>query len=153
MSAAAAQDAEGCIFCRALDAERPSELVLHRGARCFVVLNKFPYNNGHLLVVPVRHAATLGEMEPAELGELAALTRTAEMALTQAYAPHGLNVGINLGRAAGAGAVGHLHVHLVPRWDGDTNFMTVVADTRVVPEEPEATLERLRPIFTRLLAS
>ena len=142
-----------CIFCAALDASPPPVLILHRGARCFVILNKFPYNNGHLMVVPNRHVATLAEMDPAELGELASLTRTAEMALTEAYSPHGLNVGINLGRAAGAGAPGHLHVHLVPRWEGDTNFMTVVADTRVVPETPDATAGRLRPIFERLLTS
>ena len=151
VTSASTGEAGGCIFCGALAASPPPVLILHRGARCFVILNKFPYNNGHLMVVPNRHAATLADMDPAELGELASLTRTAEMALTQAYSPHGLNVGINLGRAAGAGAPGHLHVHLVPRWDGDTNFMTVVADTRVVPEAPDTTAERLRPIFERLL--
>lgn len=151
MTSASAGAAGACIFCGALGASPPPASVLHRGARCFVILNKFPYNNGHLMVVPNRHVATLADMDPAELGELAALTRTAEMALTQAYSPHGLNVGINLGRAAGAGALGHLHVHLVPRWEGDTNFMTVVADTRVVPETPDTTAERLRPIFQRLL--
>ena len=153
VTSASAGGPGACIFCGALDASPPSALILHRGAHCFVILNKFPYNNGHLMVVPNRHAATLADLDPAELGELASLTRTAEMALTQAYSPHGLNVGINLGRAAGAGAPGHLHVHLVPRWEGDTNFMTVVADTRVVPETPDATADRLRPIFEQLLAS
>ena len=152
MTAASGADAGGCIFCGALATPPAAALILHRGARCFVILNKFPYNNGHLMVVPIRHAAALADLDQAELGELAALTRTAEMALTRAYAPHGLNVGINLGRAAGAGAPGHLHVHLVPRWEGDTNFMTVVAETRVVPEEPGATAARLRPIFEELLA-
>ena len=142
---------EPCIFCSALEAEPQSDLVLHRGDRCFVILNKFPYNNGHLMVVPVRHVGTLTDLDKAELGELATLTRTAEMALTEAYDPHGINVGMNLGRAAGAGALGHLHAHLVPRWEGDTNFMTVVADTRVVPEEPGQTAGRLRPIFKRLV--
>lgn len=151
VTGASGADAGGCIFCEALDAPPAAALVLHRGVRCFVILNKFPYNNGHLMVVPVRHAAALADLDQAELGELAALTRTAEMALARAYAPHGFNVGINLGRAAGAGAPGHLHVHLVPRWEGDTNFMTVVADTRVVPEEPGATAARLRPIFKELL--
>lgn len=152
MTGASGADAGGCIFCGALAAPPAAALVLHRGARCFVILNKFPYNNGHLMVVPIRHAAALADLDQAELGELAALTRTAEMALARAYAPHGLNVGINLGRAAGAGAPGHLHVHLVPRWEGDTNFMTVVAETRVVPEEPGVTAARLRPIFEELLA-
>lgn len=152
MTGASGTDAGGCIFCGAFAEPPAAALILHRGARCFVILNKFPYNNGHLMVVPIRHAAALADLDQAELGELAALTRTAEMALTRAYAPHGLNVGINLGRAAGAGAPGHLHVHLVPRWEGDTNFMTVVAETRVVPEEPEVSAARLRPVFKELLA-
>ena len=142
-----------CIFCRARDGGESSDLVLHRGERCFVILNKFPYNNGHLMVVPVRHLAALANVTDTELRELASLTRTAEMALTEAYSPHGINVGMNLGRPAGAGVLGHLHVHLVPRWEGDTNFMTVVADTRVVPEELAYTVDRLRPIFARLTGS
>ena len=141
---------ETCIFCDVLDTEASSSLMLHRGEHCFVILNKFPYNNGHLMVVPVRHLAALADVTDAELGELATLTRTAEMALTEAYTPHGINVGMNLGRPAGAGVIGHLHVHVVPRWEGDTNFMTVVADTRVVPEEPGQTVNLLRPIFARL---
>ena len=153
MTAASTGDTGGCIFCTASEADPSSELVVHQGPTCFVILNKFPYNNGHLMVVPVRHAGSLAEMTEEELGELAALTRTAEMALTKAYHPHGINVGINVGRAAGAGALGHLHVHLVPRWDGDTNFMTVAAETRVVPETPDATAARLRPIFAELLGS
>ena len=139
-----------CIFCDALDAECPSALVLYRGKHSFVILNKYPYNNGHLMVVPVRHVAALADANDTELFELAALTRTAEMALTEVYAPQGINVGMNLGRPAGAGVLGHLHVHVVPRWEGDTNFMTVVADTRVVPEEPAQTVGRLQPIFDRL---
>lgn len=151
MTTASTGTAGGCIFCTPL-ADSTSELVVHRGETCFVILNKHPYSNGHLMVVPVRHAGTLAEMDEGELAELTSLTRTAEMALTEAYSPHGINVGINVGRAAGAGVVGHLHVHLVPRWDGDTNFMTVTADTRVVPETPDATTARLRPIFAALVA-
>lgn len=143
----------GCIFCTSSEADPSSDLVVHRGDACFVILNKYPYNNGHLMVVPVRHAGTLAEMQERELVELVSLTRTAEMALTRAYHPDGINVGINLGRAAGAGALGHLHVHLVPRWEGDTNFMTVAADTRVIPEAPDDTATRLRPIFGELLGS
>ena len=142
-----------CVFCTALDSECPSPLLLHRGERCFIILNKFPYNNGHLMVVPVRHVGTLADSTEPELNELVSLTRTAEMVLTEAYAPHGINVGMNLGRPAGAGVLNHLHMHLVPRWDGDTNFMTVVADTRIIPEEPVQTVARLRPIFARLVGA
>ena len=153
MTSASSGDGGGCIFCGALDTDPSSPLILHRGARCFVILNKYPYSNGHLLVVPRRHVGTLAGLDAAELGELAALTQAAEKVLTAAYAPHGINVGANVGRAAGAGAPGHLHLHLVPRWDGDTNFMTVVADTRVVPEELDATTQRLRPIFADILGA
>ena len=124
-------------------------LALHHGKHCFVILNKYPYSNGHLMVVPARHVDSLSDATAAELTELITLTRTAEIVLKQAYQPHGLNVGINLGKSAGAGVLGHLHIHVVPRWNGDTNFMTVTAETRVVPEEPSQTVERLRPLFTR----
>ena len=117
---------------------------------CFVKLNRYPYSNGHVMVVPNRHIGSLAEATPDELMELMVLTRRAELALTEAYQPHGLNLGINMGRPAGAGVPGHLHMHVVPRWNGDTNFMTVVGQTRVVPEVPSQTLECLRPIFERL---
>jgi ATP adenylyltransferase len=138
----------GCIFCEAVEGQ--DTLVVFRGERAFVILNLYPYNNGHLMVVPRRHVASLAEAAPGELSELMALTRRAEIALTEAYAPHGLNIGINLGRAAGAGVLDHLHIHLVPRWNGDTNFMTVVGDARVLPESLEDTVAKLRPIFERL---
>ena len=103
--------------------------MLVRGARsCYVILNLYPYNNGHLMVVPNRHVASLAPRPPDELAEMMRLTRDAEMALTEAYQPQGINVGINLGRPAGAGIVDHLHIHLVPRWTGDTNFMSVVGE-------------------------
>jgi ATP adenylyltransferase len=142
----------GCIFCLACDNSTQAPLVVHRGTGAFVILNLYPYNNGHLMVVPARHIAALADARPEELTELMELTRRAEIALTEAYAPHGLNVGINLGRAAGAGVADHLHIHLVPRWNGDTNFMTVVSDVRVLPESLEQTASRLRPIFARLEA-
>ena len=141
-----------CVFCAALDPASPSPHVVFRGERVFVILNKYPYNNGHLMVVPVRHVARLAEASAEELIELIKLTQVSESALTESYGAHGINVGMNLGRPAGAGVVGHLHVHLVPRWDGDTNFMTVVGDTRVVPEEPAASVARLKPVFERLTA-
>jgi ATP adenylyltransferase len=140
----------GCIFCQAVERSAQAPLVVFHGISAFVILNLYPYNNGHLMVVPRRHIAALAEAQPDELTELMDLTRAAEIALTEAYAPHGWNVGINLGRAAGAGVADHLHIHLVPRWNGDTNFMTVVSDVRVLPESLEQTAARLRPIFNRL---
>jgi ATP adenylyltransferase len=138
-----------CIFCDALTAPAP-DLLVSRGERAFAILNLYPYNNGHLMIVPNRHFASLSSATAEELAELMHLTRHAEMALAEAYEPHGLNVGINLGRAAGAGVLDHLHIHVVPRWNGDTNFMTVVSDVRVLPEQLQDTAARLRPIFERL---
>lgn len=139
----------GCVFCQAVPGGAES-LVLFSGATCYVVLNLYPYNNGHVMVVPYRHVATLSALEPGELQELALLTQRSEAVLTEAYQPHGLNVGINLGKPAGAGVLDHVHVHLVPRWNGDTNFMTVVGDVRVLPEDLQESAGRLRPIFARL---
>ena len=153
MTGAAGGESAACVFCAALDPAGPSPHLVFRGKLAFVILNKYPYNNGHLMVVPRRHVGRLAEATAAELTELIVLTRIAEMALTEAYGAHGINVGMNLGRSAGAGVPGHLHVHLVPRWDGDTNFMTVVGDTRVVPEEPAASVTRLKPVFERLAAA
>ena len=139
--------APACIFCAALAAIDTEPLVVYRGERAFVILNKFPYNNGHLMIVPHRHAGRLAVLEPAELAELMALTQRAERALTAIYAPHGFNMGLNLGKPAGAGVEDHLHLHVVPRWNGDTNFMSVVGETRVLPEELPATAVRLREAF------
>lgn len=143
-------DAQGCVFCEALASESAAPLVLFRGDTCYVILNLYPYNNGHLMVVPNRHVASLAECSVAELGEMMELTRRAEIALAEAYRPQGLNVGINLGRSAGAGVVDHVHIHAVPRWTGDTNFMSVIGQVRVLPEELDETARRLRPIFERL---
>ena len=143
----------GCVFCNALASPDADALIVHRGATCFVILNLFPYNNGHLMVIPNRHIASLGAATDEERHELIDLTRTCESALTEAYAPHGMNLGINLGKPAGAGVLDHVHMHVVPRWNGDTNFMSVVGQTRVLAEELPDTAARLRPIFARLLAS
>ena len=145
-----ASDAQGCVFCEALATDAAVPLVLFRGDACYIILNLYPYNNGHLMVVPNRHVASLADASANELSELMALTRRAELVLNEVYKPHGLNVGINLGRPAGAGIVDHLHVHIVPRWTGDTNFMTVVGEVRVLPEALEETARRLRPVFERL---
>lgn len=141
---------QGCVFCDALARDATAALLLFRGERCFVILNLYPYNNGHLMVVPNRHIPTLVSATSEELAEMMELTRRAEVALNQAYHPQGINIGINLGRAAGAGVLDHLHIHVVPRWAGDTNFMSVVGNVRVLPEELEQTAARLRPIFERL---
>ena len=144
---------EGCVFCNAQSDPEAGALIVFRGTTCYVILNLFPYNNGHLMVIPNRHIASLGAATPEELSELIALTRLAEMALTETFAPHGLNMGINLGKSAGAGILDHVHMHVVPRWTGDTNFMTVVGKTRVLPEELPDTAAKLRPVFERLLAA
>ena len=148
MTGASGENA-GCVFCHTTEPGR-DELVLVRGRVSYVILNLFPYNSGHLMVVPNRHVASLRAMTRDEQDELMRFTRHAEIALVEAYAPEGINVGINLGRPAGAGIVDHLHVHLVPRWAGDTNFMSVVGNVRVLPEELGETVKRLRPIFERL---
>jgi ATP adenylyltransferase len=145
----ASGEANGCIFCKTTEPGR-EELILVRGRTAFVILNLYPYNSGHLMVVPNRHVPTLHASTADELAEVMTLTRHAEMALAEAYKPQGINIGINLGRPAGAGVLDHLHVHVVPRWNGDTNFMTVTGETRVLPESLSATRDRLRPIFERL---
>ena len=145
VTSASGGDNNDCIFCQSRD-----ELILFRGRVSFVILNLYPYNNGHVMVVPNRHAPNLATLSAEEQAELMKLTRHAEIALTEAYAPHGINIGINLGKPAGAGVLDHLHVHLVPRWNGDTNFMTVVGNVRVLPEDLSESAKKLRPIFERL---
>jgi ATP adenylyltransferase len=147
----AAGGATDCIFCNTSGAG--GDLVVARGRLTFVILNLYPYNNGHLMVVPNRHVPSLASMTADEQAELMQFTRRAEIALNEAYVPQGINVGINLGRPAGAGIADHLHVHVVPRWSGDTNFMTVVGNVRVVPEDLGATKAKLVPIFERLAAA
>jgi ATP adenylyltransferase len=144
-----AEKSGGCIFCEAAAAgDGDDSLVVSRGERVFVLLNRYPYTNGHLMVAPYRHEAWLSSSNAETLNELIATIARAEKILVSAYRTDGLNVGINFGSAAGAGIAGHYHVHVVPRWNGDTNFMTVTAGTRVVPEEPPATLARLKPLFS-----
>jgi len=150
VTGAAGGTSDHCIFCDAGRESSRDELVLVRTTLSYVVLNLYPYNNGHLMVVPKRHVATLASSTAEELSDLMRLIRHAEIALAEAYTPQGINVGLNLGRPAGAGIVDHLHVHLVPRWTGDTSFMSVVGHTRVLPEELTQTAARLRPIFERL---
>ena len=150
--------AEGCVFCLAAEASAKAgratatrdPLIVFGGPAVYVILNRYPYNNGHVMVVPRRHVATLVELTSNELVEVASLTQRSEAVLREAYKLEGINVGINLGKSAGAGIHEHLHVHLVPRWSGDTNFMAVIGETRVLPEDLPSTAARLAPIFERL---
>jgi ATP adenylyltransferase len=143
-----AAEQPGCVFC---DAPRSADpLVVFKGTLAYVILNKYPYNNGHLMIVPFRHTASLADLSGDEMQEIGVLTQRAERALTEVYRPHGLNIGVNLGKPAGAGIHEHLHVHVVPRWNGDANFMTVVGETRVLPEELTTTAARLKPAFGRM---
>jgi ATP adenylyltransferase len=138
-----ADESEGCIFCRAAAGDDEDRLVVHRGERAFVLLNRFPYASGHLMVAPYRHGANFGELDEAEALEVHALGARALETLATVYGPEGFNLGWNVGRVAGAGVVDHGHLHVVPRWGGDTNFMPVLADVRVLPEHLAETRRRL----------
>ena len=139
---------DGCVLCRALElCAAPDNLVVHVAPLAFVVMNLFPYNSGHVMVAPRRHVGRLADATPEELAEIMALTRRLEAVMAEVYRPDGLNIGMNLGRAAGAGVPDHIHLHVVPRWNGDTNYMTVAGGTRVIPEDPLQAAERLRAAF------
>jgi len=134
----------GCIFCDALaSGDDRRNLILRRGPNAFLILNKYPYASGHLMAALNRHVGSLEETTSEGLGQVMELVQAAVRALTRAYAPEGFNVGLNQGRAAGAGVPTHLHMHVVPRWSGDVNFMPVVSDTRVLPESLDTTYDRL----------
>ena len=136
--------AEGCVFCREAAGELgEASLVVHRGEQVIALLNKFPYSPGHLMVAPMRHVGSLGDLDPAEAAELHAVTVQGIATLTEVYAPEGFNVGWNLGTVAGGSIAAHLHQHVVPRWSGDTNFMPVLADVKVLPEHLESTRARM----------
>jgi ATP adenylyltransferase len=144
MAQAAAGAQPECFFCDALARNNdPETLIVHRGAKAFVILNRFPYTSGHVMIVPYAHVAELNLCDAETLGEMMQLARRVETALRTNYKPDGMNLGMNLGRAAGAGVVGHLHLHALPRWIGDSNFMTVTGETRVHPEDLKTTYERL----------
>jgi ATP adenylyltransferase len=136
---------DSCVFCRALEAnDDPQTLIVHRGAKNFVILNRYPYTSGHVMIVPYAHLGDLAAVPGDTLAEMMLLAQRVEKALEENYHPEGYNLGMNLGRMAGAGITGHIHLHVLPRWTGDASFMTVVGETRVVPEELETTFERLR---------
>ena len=138
-----ADASDGCVFCAADTGDDEEYHVVRRGDRAFVVLNKFPYSSGHLMVAPRRHEGEFGGLDDAEALEIHGLAAAALIALRSAYAPDGYNLGWNLGRVAGAGIVGHVHLHVVPRWSGDTNFMPVLADVKVLPEHLAASRRKL----------
>lgn len=133
-----------CVFCLSEESDDEARLVLLRGRRCFIIMNRFPYSNGHLMVAPMRHVADPGLLDGEELTELHRMTVYCRDILLATCGPQGFNIGMNLGAAAGAGIVDHLHQHIVPRWVGDTNFMPVFADVRVIPQHLEATYRQLR---------
>jgi len=138
----------GCVFCRIVKSRRDRDnLILFRGRDHFIILNRYPYNNGHLMIVAATHLSSLQAVETAALVEMTELVVRCDRALRAVYRPTGINLGMNLGRSAGAGIEGHYHMHLVPRWDADTNFMTVVHDTRVIPESLQSSWRRLRPLL------
>ncbi|MGH2570990.1 MAG: HIT family protein [bacterium] len=147
------QDTGECVFCALAGMEDgPQNLVVHRGETCYIVLNLYPYNSGHAMVVPFRHVATLAGLEDAERGELLQLASVLEAALAESMNAQGFNVGMNLGRVGGAGIPGHVHLHVVPRWAGDTNFMPVVGQTKVVPEALADTWAKVRAGIGRVVA-
>jgi len=133
----------GCVFCEAPARGDEESLIVYRGRKAYIILNKYPYNSGHVMVVPYRHVANLADLDDDELLEIGKLTRLAIRALEAEYKPHGFNVGVNIGEAAGAGIAGHVHVHILPRWRGDTNFTVITSGTKVVPESLEETWRRL----------
>ena len=134
---------DGCIFCHAAEGDDEEHLVVHRGEQAFVLLNKFPYSSGHLLVAPYRHGVNFDGLDDGEIVAIHRLGAQGLDALHTVYEPDGFNLGWNLGRAAGAGILDHVHLHVVPRWAGDTNFMPVLADVKVIPEHLVATRARL----------
>jgi len=138
-----ADEPAGCVFCAAADGDDEEFLVVHRGDRAFVLLNKFPYSSGHLMLAPLRHEGEFGGLLDVEALELHGLAAAALAALADTYRPDGYNLGWNLGRVAGAGIVDHVHLHVVPRWSGDTNFMPVLADVKVLPEHLAETRRKL----------
>ena len=151
MAYIAAEHEEGCVLCRVAAEQKDREnLVVFRGQHCYVLLNLYPYNNGHLMVAPYGHVADLPQLDAEAAAELVFLSQKSIRALRRAMSPHGFNLGMNLGRVAGAGIADHLHLHIVPRWQGDTNFMPLLAGTKMIPELLGETYEKVRQAFLEL---
>ena len=142
---------EGCIFCDFPKENRDEErLIVYRGEKCFVMMNNYPYNPGHVMVAPYRHVGSLEELDESEALEIMKLSQRAVKVIRETMDPDGFNIGINLGKVAGAGIEDHIHLHIVPRWNGDTNFMPVIADVKIIPEAVEETYKKLRSGFEKL---
>lgn len=140
-----------CIFCAKLaDGDDEKNFIVHRGRNCFILLNLYPYNNGHVMIAPYAHVPNLAEAGAETLTELMSLTRDTEAVLRAVYGAPGYNIGMNIGECAGAGVAGHIHMHVLPRWPGDVNFMTAIGETRVLPEDLPTTARRLRQAFSDL---
>jgi ATP adenylyltransferase len=153
-SFAETEQSDRCVFCDALSTvEDEASLVVYRGSEAFVLMNRFPYNSGHLMVIPSRHTADLQSLTNSERIETVDLLMACERALRELFHPQGFNIGMNLGRAAGAGIESHLHWHIVPRWNGDTNFMPILAEVKVVSEEMTEQCKRLQDIFPRVMST
>lgn len=143
------RDSDACIFCIQDDSARDdARLVVHRGATSFVIMNLYPYTAGHLLIAPYRHLGSMGDARDDELTELIGLAQRSARILETLYRPEGFNIGMNLGACAGAGVAGHIHMHVVPRWWGDVNFMTSTGETRVLPEDLETSFRKIKPLFS-----
>lgn len=138
---------DGCVFCKC--SIRCDEFIVFTGKTCFVMLNRYPYVGGHLMIIPERHLGDIAELTSEEREEIFTLLDISVKVLKDAMSPHGFNIGMNLGKAAGAGIAEHIHVHVIPRWEGDTNFMSVVGNVRVIPEDLATTASRLAPLFKK----
>ncbi len=141
------QKEPGCLFCNVQQKKDEEAFILKRGKLSLVMLNLFPYNPGHLMVAPYRHIARFSDLTEGEIREIWRFTALSESVLREIAHPDGFNIGINIGKSAGAGYDGHIHVHIVPRWNGDTNFMPIVGETKVIPEGIEMTYKKLKPLF------
>ena len=139
---------DGCLFCGLLELPDADAFILERSEHCFAVMNAYPYTSGHVMVVPMRHVASITDLDATEAAALMGGTQRATSAVDRVYGPEGINIGANIGRAAGAGIPGHVHMHVLPRWNGDTNFMTAVAETRVLPESLRHSYDKLQAAWT-----
>lgn len=134
----------GCVFCRVIEQDDEKALIVYRGRLSYIILNRYPYNSGHIMIVPYRHVASLDELSLPELAEMTLLLKASIRGLKEIYNPHGINIGVNIGEAAGAGIAGHVHIHVLPRWRGDTNFTVLFSRTKVVPEALTDTYRKLK---------
>lgn len=143
---------EGCVFCNRMDCDDKEHYVLYRGRHWYLIMNLYPYNSGHMLLISNRHQPMLGQCTSQELAELGPLLKVMENTLTEVFHPDGINSGYNGGQSAGAGIPEHLHLHMLPRWAGDTNFMSTIGETRVMPQTLDQSYETLLPVVQRLTA-